>query len=110
MKRLITALAVILLTFAALGMTRSPQQVRSREGQLDFKKFTCREYVNLVAEDDGRSDVIDVWAHGYHSALHNLDFNQPVTGKMVEEYGKQLEQSCKANLEGLFLDVVKTTK
>jgi hypothetical protein len=36
--------------------------------------------------------------------------DQPVTGKMVEAYGKRLEEACKAKPDSLFLSTIKATK
>jgi hypothetical protein len=102
----ITTFGVVLVLSAAADS----QQGYNREGQVDLKKFTCREYVALVDAEDGRADVATVWAHGYHSALDGLDTDQPVTGKMVEAYGKRLEEACKAKPDSLFLPTIKATK
>jgi HdeA/HdeB family len=111
MKKLLIAFGVtmlgVLLVYSAAA---NSQQGYNREGQVDLKKFSCREYVALVEAEDGRADVATVWAHGYHSALDGLDPDQAVTGKMVEAYGKRLEETCRAQPDSLFLSTIKATK
>ena len=78
-------------------------------GQLDLGTYACRTYLALVEAEDGRADVHTVWAHGYHSALQGVDetHREPLTFETLLQFAQQLQQTCSADPDKLFLSAVK---
>lgn len=82
--------------------------VPSNEGQMNPKSYTCADHLELVEEEDGRSDVRTIWAHGYYSALKGVDENSPtLNAQKLLEFSQRLESKCSQEPKTLFIRVLK---
>ena len=104
-------LSVVLLLLAATPSSPQEALIPDPEAQIELSKYTCAQHVRLVDEEDGRSDVRTVWAHGYSSALKGID---ETTGafSVAEgvEFGTKLLEHCRANPNKLWIVAVKEIK
>ncbi len=104
-------LVPIVLLFALLQVPAQPQEeVKPKgEGKLDLTEFRCSQYIELIDAEDGRLDVVLVWAHGYYTASRGVDEKNadPITWKTVGEFGAQLEQACRSNPDRLWVITLK---
>lgn len=75
---------------------------------LDLKSYTCAAHLDLVDLEDGRSDIVTVWAHGYSAGMRGLDDKSAPEGWVsVEEFSAGLLKVCESHPEELFINAVK---
>lgn len=95
-----------LLSVPLAGQT----QPESENELLDLKSYTCELHLDLVELEDGRSDIVTVWAHGYHAGMLGVDDKAgPDRWISVEEFSGQLLKACQSDPEELFINAVKKT-
>ena len=82
---------------------------RDPDAKLELNAFNCGRYIEIVEAEDGRSEVVIVWAHGYYSAARGLDerTSTPITWKTVGEFAERLVQVCRKDPQKLFISAVK---
>lgn len=101
----------IVLLFALLQVPARPQVELQpeEEAKLDLTEFRCSQYIELIDAEDGRLDVVLVWAHGYYTATRGVDEKNadPITWNTVGEFGAQLEQACRGNPDRLWVVTLK---
>jgi hypothetical protein len=103
--------ACLLLTACALIVPLTAQsQPESENELLDLKSYTCAVHLDLVELEEGRSDKVTVWAHGYHAGMRGIDEKAgPGSWIGVEEFSGQLLKICRSAPEELFINAVKKT-
>lgn len=79
---------------------------------IDLKSATCWSFIEVVDAQDGRADVLLVWAHGYHAATVGVDDTNapPMTWRTVEEFGERLQKACRHDPKALWLKVIRDLK
>ena len=85
---------------------------RDPDAKLEPNATDCRRYIEIVDAEDGRSEVVIVWAHGYYSAARGVDEQTitPITWKTVGEFAERLAQVCRKDPQKLFISAVKEMK
>lgn len=105
MKRAAWLLLIACLVSVLLAAQAEPE---SDNEPLDLKSYTCAAHLDLVDLEDGRSEIVTVWAHGYRAGLRGLDDNSaPESWVGVEEFSAGLLKACESNPEQLFINAVK---
>ncbi len=108
MMRLLLAIVLLLALFQAPARPQEEVQPEG-EGKLDLTEFRCSQYIDLIDAEDGRLDVVLVWAHGYSTASRGVDEKNadPITWNTVGEFGAQLEQACRSKPDRLWVVTLK---
>jgi hypothetical protein len=103
--------ACLLLTAHLLSVVLAAQSQPDSENELlDLKSYTCAVHLDLIDLEDGRSDIVTVWAHGYHAGMRGIDEKSGPGGWIgVEAFSAQLLKVCQSNPEELFINAVKQT-
>ena len=98
-------LSLIWMAVATLGLAQTPNQSRTYdpEGDIDPKTFSCEQLLTIVEEDEARSSVFVVWAHGYNSGLRRLALDQLFTGEDLDDFGSRLTKICRSDPKKLFV-------
>ena len=104
------AACLLLTAFALIVPLTAQSQPESENELLDLKSYTCAAHLDLVELEDGRSDMVTVWAHGYHAGMRGID-QKAGSGSWigVEEFSGRLLKICRAAPEELFINAVKKT-
>jgi len=85
-------------------------QPESDNEPLDLKSYTCAVHLDLVDLEDGRSEIVTVWAHGYYTGIRGVDEKaDPGAWISVETFSEQLLKVCQSDTETLFISAVKQT-
>ena len=102
--------AVAIMTFSTV--VGGPQEQPAGEGRLEPTRTSCAEYIEVVEAEDGRADVANVWAHGYHSAHTGVDHTSEtaITWKRVNEFVARLDRVCREKPDTLFLTAIRKVK
>jgi hypothetical protein len=75
---------------------------------LDLKSYGCAQHLDLVDLEDGRADIVTVWAHGYYNGMRGVDEDSATeTWISVEAFSEQLLKTCEREPDKLFIAVVK---
>ena len=102
--------ALLIVTALALAV---PLVLRSQaeDGELlDIKTYGCSQHLDLVDLEDGRSDIVTVWAHGYYNGMRGVDERSGADGwTSVEDFSTRLLGICRQDPEMLFISAVKET-
>lgn len=107
---MIRAACLVLIACSVSLPLKAQAQPDSDNELLDLKSYTCAVHLDLVELEDGRSDIVTVWAHGYRAGMHGLDEKTSPNGWVsVEEFSANLLKVCESNPEELFINVVKKT-
>jgi HdeA/HdeB family len=108
MVRKCLLLAGIALVLASTGSIRAQDDDTEAVGKLDLKTLSCAQFLEAVEADDGRSEVVTVWAHGFYTARHALeDQNEPITWRTVAAFASRLSKACEASPNKLWIEAVK---
>jgi hypothetical protein len=95
-----------LLSVALLAQS----QPQTDNEPLDLKSYGCAQHLELVDLEDGRSDIVTVWGHGYYNGMRGVDENSGPDGWIsVEAFSEQLLKACQRDPEKLFISAVKET-
>ena len=102
--------AVAIMTFSTVA--EGPQELPTGEGRLEPTKTSCAEYIEVIEAEDGRGDVVNLWAHGYHSALSGVDqtTETAITWRRLNEFVARLDRVCREKPETLFLAAIRDIK
>jgi hypothetical protein len=96
----------VLLSVALLAQS----QPHSENEPLDLKSYGCAQHLELVDLEDGRSDIVTVWGHGYYNGMRGMDENSAPEGWIsVETFSEQLLKVCERDPQKLFIFAVKET-
>ncbi|MEX2301012.1 MAG: HdeA/HdeB family chaperone [Bryobacterales bacterium] len=107
MKR---AAFVLLTIWVASIFLAAQSQPESDNEPLDMKSYTCAVHFDLIELEDGRSDIVTVWAHGYYNGMRGVDEKAaPESWISVEAFSGQLLKVCQSDPEALFIHAVKQT-
>jgi hypothetical protein len=104
MKAAFLLLSVCLGSIPLAAQSHSPAD----NEPLDLKSYGCAQHLELVDLEDGRSDIVTVWAHGYYNGMRGVDEkSDPAAWTTVEEFSEQLINVCQRDPEMLFIRAVK---
>lgn len=100
--------AGLLLVGACLLFSRAAAQSQNDNEPLDVKSYGCAQHLDLVDLEDGRAEIVTVWAHGYYHGMRGMN-ESSTTGMWlsVEAFSEQLIKTCKHDPEKLFIDAVR---
>jgi hypothetical protein len=103
--------AFLLLTVWVASLFLAAQsQSESDNEPLDMKSYTCAVHLDLIELEDGRSDIVTVWAHGYYNGMRGVDEKAgPESWISVEAFSERLLNICQSDPETLFIHAVKRT-
>jgi len=103
--------AFLLLSACLLSIPVAAQsQPQADDEPLDLKTYGCAQHLDLVDLEDGRSDIVTVWAHGYYSGKRGVDeASEPGSWMSVEAFSEQLLKVCHGEPGRLFISAVKQT-
>jgi len=103
--------ALLLLSAWLLSVSLAAQSPPQADNEpLDLKSYHCELHLELVDLEDGRSDIVTVWAHGYYNGMRGVDENtEPAGWISVEAFSEQLLKACQRDPEKLFIGAVKET-
>lgn len=90
------------------GSLAAQSQPQDDGDPLDLKSYDCATHLDLVDLEDGRSDIVTVWAHGYYNGMRGVDEKtEPAGWVSVEAFSEQLLKVCDGDPERLFISAVK---
>jgi hypothetical protein len=93
-----------LLVCPAAAQPQSPNDDES----LDLKRYGCEQHLDLVDLEDGRAEIVTVWAHGFYHGMRGTNESSDTGMWMsVEDFSEELLKTCKREPEKLFIAVVK---
>ena len=99
----------VTVILGALTLPLAAQTAEAEDESFDLKTYTCADHIRLVNAEDGRAEIVLLWAHGYWSALHGVDEHSgTITEAMIEEFRARLSERCEQHPERLFIVTVKT--
>lgn len=105
MRKVALCLAVLALLSIPLA-AKPPQQADN--DPLDLKSYHCAEHLELVDLEDGRSDIVTVWAHGYYNGMRGMDEkSDPDNWITVEDLSEQILKVCREDPAKLFIAAVR---
>ena len=101
--------AFLLLTALAAGFFLAAQSRPESDNEpLDMKSYTCAVHLDLIELEDGRSDIVTVWAHGYYNGMRGVDEKAaPESWISVEVFSEQLLEICRSDPKILFIHAIK---
>ena len=83
------------------------------ERKLDLTKATCSLYNEVVAAEDGRSDVLNVWAHGYWTGQQGVtekNAKEPLSWSNLEIFVQKLNTACTKKPQKLWAETIRDVK
>jgi hypothetical protein len=96
----------LLLSMALLAQS----QPQTDNEPLDLKSYGCAQHLELVDIEDGRSDIVTVWGHGYYNGVRGVDESSEAEQWIsVEAFSEHLLKVCAGDPEKLFIVAVKET-
>ncbi len=102
--------AFLLLSVCLASISLAAQSPPTDNEPLDLKSYSCAEHLDLVDIEDGRSDIVTVWAHGYYNGMLGVDEKSaPASWITVEEFSERLLKVCQQDPKKLFITAVKQT-
>jgi HdeA/HdeB family len=100
--------AFLLLSACMVSIPLAAQSPQADNDPLDLKSYSCAEHLDLVDLEDGRSDIVTVWAHGYYNGMRAVDEKSaPGSWISVEAFSEQLIKICQQDPKKLFITAVK---
>ncbi len=110
MRTTVLIVASVLVCFsAALGQTEAEEPER----KLDLSEATCSLYNEVVAAEDGRSDVLYVWAHGYWTGQRGVteqNAKEPLSWSNLEVFVEKLNAVCAATPDKRWLAAIRAVQ
>jgi HdeA/HdeB family len=100
--------AFLLLSACLVSIPVAAQSPQGDNDPLDLKSYRCAEHLDLVDLEDGRSDIVTVWAHGYYNGMRGVDEKSAADSWIsVEAFSEQLLKICQQDPEKLFITAVR---
>jgi hypothetical protein len=105
-------LLIVMIPFcvsAALGQSETEEPER----ELDLKEATCIVYNEVVEAEDGRSDVLYVWAHGYWTGQQGVteeNVKEPLSWSRLEVFVQKLNSACAKTPGKLWVAAIREVK
>jgi hypothetical protein len=107
MKMTVVIVAGVLLCFST---TMGQSEAEEPERKIDLTEATCSLYNEVVAAEDGRSDVLYVWAHGYwtgHRGVTEKNAKEPLSWSNLEVFAEKLNAVCSAMPDKLWASAIR---
>jgi hypothetical protein len=111
----ILLVAAFAITFLAAGQTPTAPGAKTTSDPstadhepLDLKSYGCSQHLELLETEDGRSDIVTVWAHGYYNGMRGVDEASETSGWVsVERFSEDLVRVCEVSPEKLFIRALR---
>jgi hypothetical protein len=102
--------AFLTVTILALAIPLAMRSQSQDDDLLDIKSYGCSQHLDLVDLEDGRSDIVTVWAHGYYNGMRGVDEKSEAGIWInVEDFSAQLLKICQQDSGMLFISAVRET-
>ena len=96
-----------------MGPTASggePADLSAENQGLNFKTFTCQDFLEVAAESPQLAQLIVVWSQGYQSGRKGVDTNDPFGYEDIRELTDDIIEICSENEGKLFHKTIKKLK
>ncbi len=108
-------LTVLLVVMILVGQitARGQSDIEEPERQHDLTKVTCSVYNEVVEAEDGRSEVLFVWAHGYWTGQKGVtekNAKEPLSWSNLEVFVEKLNSVCTASPEKLWVAAIREVR
>jgi len=104
------AILLVVMILFCVSTVLGQSETEESEQKLDLTKATCSIYNEVVEAEDGRSEVLYVWAHGYWTGQRGVteeNAKEPLSWSNLEVFVQKLNSACAKTPDKLWAAAIR---